>query len=147
MTVNAVQQVRTRAVAILRRNGHRDEILVTGGHNASRNEDYFRPLAAEVAAGEHAGDTLRRVIRSKTGSDISGLKLLGSLEVTHHGIAGSVNEVTFIYAAILVDGALHTLDELLLSTGAIASWQPLEAFRDDDAELLPDGLLEVIDRA
>ena len=44
--------------------------------------------------------------------------------------------------ARLLDGG-----ELLLSTGAIASWQPLEAFRDDDAELLPDGLLEVIDRA
>ena len=139
-------QVRTRAVAILRRSGHRDEILVTGGHNVHRNEDYFRPLAAEVAQGEHAAETLSRIIHTKTGSDVTDLRLLGSLEETHRGLSASVNEVTFVYEGTLVDTALHTLDELELSTGALATWQSLELFRDDDAILLPDGLLDLLDR-
>jgi hypothetical protein len=146
VTVSAQTQVHTRAVAILRRSGHRDEILVTGGHNNRRNEDYFRPLAAEVAQGEHAGETLRRVIHTTTGSDVTDLTLLGTLEATHRGIAGAVTEVTFVYEGALVDTALHSLDELDLSTGAIATWQPLEAFRDDDAVLFPDGLLALLDR-
>ena len=139
-------QVRTRAVAILRRTGHRDEILVTGGHNDRRNEDYFRPLAADVAQGEHAGETLRRVIHTTTGSDISDLRLLGSLEETHRGLSASVNEVTFVYEGTLVDTTLHALDELELSTGALATWQLLELFRKDDAILFPDGLLALLDR-
>jgi hypothetical protein len=146
VTVSAVHQVRTRAVAILRRRGRGQEILVTGGHNERTNEDYFRPLGAEVAPGEHAGETLRRIIHSKTGSDVADLSLLGSLEVTHHGLAGLVNEVTFVYQGNLVDAALHNLDEVELSTGATGTWQRLEIFRDDDATLLPDGLLELIDR-
>jgi hypothetical protein len=146
VTLNAVRQVRTRAVAVLRRHGRAGEILVTGGHNDRTNEDYFRPLAAEVAQGEHAGETLRRVIHSTTGSDVANLSLLGSLEATHHGLAGWVNEVTFVYQGDLVDIALHNLDDVPLSTGATGTWQRLEAFRDDDATLLPDGLLELIDR-
>ncbi|WP_213814650.1 hypothetical protein [Glaciihabitans sp. dw_435] len=138
-------RVHSRVVAVVRRD---DDLLVTGGHDNSINEDYFRPIGGEVATGENAELSLRRVIRSLLGSEISDIDLLGEIESTQTSFTEAVREVTFVYECTLDREQLYSTTEIALKNtdrGATASWQPIALFAQDEALLYPDGMLELLE--
>jgi 8-oxo-dGTP pyrophosphatase MutT (NUDIX family) len=86
---------------------HGDRILVQDCYDPTDDERFFRPLGGAIEFGEYSQDALRREIREEIGAEITGLRLLGTLEniFTFDGTPG--HEIVIVYDGAFVDRRLY----------------------------------------
>ncbi|MCU1507985.1 MAG: hypothetical protein JWQ12_250 [Glaciihabitans sp.] len=121
------------AYAVVRRGG---ELLVIRRQGDGAPIPQFHLPGGRVDFGEHAEAEARRFVLEQTGIDVTNLSLLARGDEVMKSLGTSSDRVTWFFECELTDPPALTGD---------AEWQPLEAFRDDDALLFPDEALALID--
>ena len=116
-----------------------DEVLVVRGDDVDGVQSFAAP-GGRVEFGESAERDLARLVLEQTGARVSASVLLTTITRMISAFGTSSEQVTWIFACD-VDATATTAT----TRSSVASWQPLQQFRDDDALLFPAGLLELID--
>jgi 8-oxo-dGTP pyrophosphatase MutT (NUDIX family) len=139
-------RIRPIAICIIRRG---DSLLVFEGHDASKNQTFYRPLGGGIEFGEYGDMAVRREMREELGVELEDVRYVGALEniYTMEGHAG--HEIVLVYESNLVDARLYASDEMVGHEEDFRPfkviWAPLAQFRAGAVTLYPDGLLELLD--
>jgi 8-oxo-dGTP pyrophosphatase MutT (NUDIX family) len=138
-------RIRPIAIAVFRDG---DRILVFEGHDPTKHETFYRPLGGGIEFGERAQDCLAREIREELRAEIADVTYLGTLQniFTCDGQVG--HEIVLVYETRFIDARLYHLDVLRGQDDGkpfVALWKSLEEFREGQAPLYPDGLLDLLD--
>jgi 8-oxo-dGTP pyrophosphatase MutT (NUDIX family) len=123
-------------------------IFVFEGHDTRKNETFYRPLGGTVEFGELARQAVERELQEEIEAELTNLRFLGVLEnlFTLEGETG--HEIVLIFEGDFVDRSLYEKEavEGQEEDGMpfVAFWKPLSLFRQGEAPLYPDGLLELL---
>ncbi len=139
-------KVRPLAICVFR-NG--DRILAAEGYDSVKQQTFYRPLGGKIEFGERGAETIVREVMEEIGETVTGVRYLGMLEnlFTYQGEPG--HEIVLVYDGKFADDRVYRHDVI---DGAEddkslfkAYWKSLTYFRDGNAPLYPDGLLELLE--
>lgn len=137
--------MRAIAICVIR---NEDSIFVFEGRDEEKDETFYRPLGGAIEFGEYSIDTVQREIGEEIDEEIRNIRYLGMLENVFHYEGEIGHEIVIIYEADFVDQAIYEKNWV---TGYendgkkfIAVWKPIEHFKNSNAPLYPDGLLQLL---
>lgn len=140
-------KIRPLALCVFRRG---DKIFVAEGHDANKNQTFYRPIGGKIEFGEYAAETVKREVMEEIEAEATDLVYIGTLEnlFTYEGEQG--HEICLIFDGRFVDEARNADDYTVVGQddGEVlftAMWKPLSFFNATDAPLYPDGLLELLE--
>jgi len=146
------KRIRVLALCVFRRG---DKIFVSEGYDPSKEQIFYRAIGGGVEFGERAMEAVAREVMEEIQAPIRDLVYLGTLEniFVYDGQPG--HEVCLIYDGAFVEeyrtvdtytveGRDH--DEEAAETLYTATWKTLDFFRNGDAPLYPDGLLDLLEK-
>jgi 8-oxo-dGTP pyrophosphatase MutT (NUDIX family) len=140
-------QIRPIVVCVFRDG---DRILAAEFQDPSSGVQFYRPLGGAVHFGEHSRDCIVREIREEMGAEITDLTYVGMMEniFTYDGQPG--HEIVLVYEAKLADPRLYEVEAFRCQDDGgefMAVWKPIAMFRDGEAPLYPEGILELLEKA
>jgi 8-oxo-dGTP pyrophosphatase MutT (NUDIX family) len=129
---------------------HENAILVFEGHDLVKGDHYYRPIGGGIEYGETSGEALIREVREEIDAEIKDMKYLGTVEnvFTLNGDIG--HEIVMVYDATFVDTLFYSKAsfEGQEDDGTIFKlmWKPLSEFQNGNLRLVPETLLELIQK-
>jgi 8-oxo-dGTP pyrophosphatase MutT (NUDIX family) len=138
-------QIRPIAICVFRKD---DKLLVGEHHDLTKKETFYRPLGGAIEFGELGRECATREIREEMGAEVKDLAYLDTIEnvFTYDGKPG--HEIVLVYEGKLVDSHLYKVESVRCKDNGeefVAVWKPMQTFRDGEAPLYPEGLLELLD--
>ena len=137
--------VRAIAICVIR---NEDSIFVFEGRDEGKDETFYRPLGGMIEFGEYSIDTVQREMREEIDEEIRDIRYLGMLENVFRYEGQIGHEIVLVYEADFVDQKIY---EKSWVTGYeddgkpfMAVWKSIEGFRNSNAPLYPDGLLQLL---
>lgn len=142
------KRIRPLALCVFRRG---NKIFVAEGHDKKVKKTFYRPIGGGIEFDERAMETIRREVREEIAAEVSNLVYLGTLENIFEYQGQRGHEICLIYDGAFVDDFRNADDYTVVGhdDGDIlftAMWKPLDFFREGNAPLYPDGLLELLDK-
>lgn len=142
------RRIRPLALCVFRRG---DKILVARGHDAVKDQTFYRPIGGGIDFGERGADAVIREVQEELDAEVVDVVFLGAFEniFSYEGKAG--HEIILIYNGRFTDPALNEDDARLEGEDDedllyVASWKSLDFFRAENAPpLYPAGLLDLLD--
>ncbi len=124
-----------------------DRILVAEGHDSKKGQTFYRPLGGTIEFGETGAEAVRREFREELGTELAGVRYLGTLEniFTYEGAAG--HEIVLVYDGTLAETGLYKKEALQgdeFGQKFKAVWKRLDEFGPGKPPVYPDGLLELL---
>jgi NADH pyrophosphatase NudC (nudix superfamily) len=131
-------KVRAIAICLCSQGGR---ILAAEGYDRVKDQTYYRPLGGTIEFGERGEETVQREFMEEIGEELRNVRYLGTLEniFTYQGEMG--HEIVLVYASLYQRERLKG-DELGHQFEAV--WVSLEALREGQPPIYPDGLLELL---
>jgi len=133
------------AICVIR---NEDSIFVFEGRDEVKHETFYRPLGGAIEFGEYSIDTVQREMREEIDEKIQNIRYLGMLENVFRFEGELGHEIVIVYEADFVDQAIYEKNWV---TGYEdngkpfkALWKTMEYFRNSNAPLYPDGLLQLL---
>lgn len=140
-------RIRALALCVFRRG---DKIFVAAGYDPIKQQAFYRPIGGGIEFGETAIAAVEREIHEEIHADVQNLRYLGTLEniFVYNGETG--HEIVLMFDGVFVDAYRNVDDYKVQGTddGDVlftAEWKSLEFFRQGNAPLYPDGLLQLLD--
>jgi len=134
--------VRAVAVALL---ADRGRMLVTELPDPTTGRTAYRPPGGEIAFGERGHEAVRRAMRDEFGIQLTEVRPMATLESIHRFAGRDAHELVLVYEATTADPQVWSQPRLRSRRGDVtAIWAPVDMFRRNEAQLLPDGLLPLL---
>ncbi|KAA0955793.1 NUDIX hydrolase [Sporosarcina sp. ANT_H38] len=127
-----------------------NSILVFEGYDPLKGDHYYRPIGGGIEFGETSIVALKREVKEEIGAEITKPKYLGTIEniFTFNGDIG--HEIVMVYDAAFVDTSFYSKAsfEGQEDDGTIFKllWIPLKEFQNGNLRLVPETLLELIQK-
>jgi DivIVA domain-containing protein len=138
-----VRAVRAVAVAVL---VDRGRVLAVELPDPVTGRTVYRPPGGEVAFGERGHETVQRAFREDFGIGLGEVRPLATLESIFRFAGRDGHELVLVYEAAPADPGLWAQQRLISRRGdRSAIWVPVDLFRRGEAQLLPDGLLALLE--
>ncbi len=142
-----MSRIRPIAIGIFK---HNDSILVFEGHDAIKDETFYRPLGGGIEFGEYSIETIKREIWEEIEAEITNVEYIVTLENVFVNDGHNGHEFVTIYQAEFVDKSLYEQPVIMGQeddgTPFKAFWKPLSLFKDNGPPLYPTGLLELLQK-
>ena len=139
--------IRPVAAAVIRDG---DRLLVWEDHDPATGAVVSVPLAGGIEFGETGAEAIRRELREEIGAEASGVSFLGLFEDIFAWNGQRRHELWLAYAVELTGAGLADRDQVVVheddGTSYPARWRRLDELRGPDRRLVPEGLLELIQR-
>jgi len=139
--------VRAIAIGVIR---DRDRVFVAEGHDLVSGETFYRPLGGSIEFGETGAETVEREFVEESELPVTRPTYIGALEnlFTNDGRPG--HEIVLVYETRFQDERVLEMDAVACreenGMPFTARWIPLATFRAGEAQLYPDGLIDLISR-
>jgi len=127
-----------------------ENLLVAEGYDSWKRENFYRPLGGAIKFGEYGRDCVAREIEEELGAEFKDLAYIGMIEnlFVFNGKRG--HEIVLVYEASFVDR--HMYEAIVMEgresdgTTFAALWKSLAEFREERARLVPEGLLDLLEK-
>ena len=134
--------VRAVTVALL---ADRGRMLVTELPDPVSGRTVYRPPGGEIAFGERGHEAVRRSLRDDFGIQLSEVRPMATLESIHRFAGREAHELVLVYEVATADPQVWAQARLRSRRGDLtAIWAPVDMFRRNEAQLLPEGLLPLL---
>ncbi|HEY6744412.1 MAG TPA: DivIVA domain-containing protein [Mycobacteriales bacterium] len=134
--------VRAVTVALL---ADRGRMLVTELPDPVSGRTVYRPPGGEIAFGERGHEAVRRSLRDDFGIQLSEVRPMATLESIHRFAGRDAHELVLVYEVATADPQVWAQARLRSRRGDLtAIWAPVDMFRRNEAQLLPEGLLPLL---
>lgn len=134
--------VRAVTVALL---ADRGRMLVTELPDPVGGRTVYRPPGGEIAFGERGHEAVRRALRDDFGIQLSEVRPMATLESIHRFAGREAHELVLVYEVATADPQIWQQARLRSRRGDLtAIWAPVDMFRRNEAQLLPEGLLPLL---
>jgi DivIVA domain-containing protein len=134
--------VRAVTVALL---ADRGRMLVTELPDPTTGRTAYRPPGGEIAFGERGHEAVRRSLREEFGIQLSEVRPMATLESIHRFAGREAHELVLVYEVATADPQVWAQARLRSRRGDLtAIWAPVDMFRRNEAQLLPEGLLPLL---
>jgi len=134
--------VRAVTVALL---ADRGRMLVTELADPTTGRTAYRPPGGEIAFGERGHEAIRRTMREEFGVQLTEVRPMATLESIHRFAGRDAHELVLVYEVATADPQVWSQPRLRGRRGDVtAIWAPVDMFRRNEAQLLPDGLLPLL---
>jgi DivIVA domain-containing protein len=134
--------VRAVTVALL---ADRGRMLVTEMADPTTGRTAYRPPGGEIAFGERGHEAVRRTMREEFGVQLTEVRPMATLESIHRFAGRDAHELVLVYEVATADPQVWSQPRLRRRRGDVtAIWAPVDMFRRNEAQLLPDGLLPLL---
>ena len=134
--------VRAVTVALL---AERGRMLVTEVPDPATGRTAYRPPGGEIAFGERGHEAVRRTMREEFGIQLTEVRPMATLESIHRFAGRDAHELVLVYEVATADPQVWSQPRLRSRRGDVtAIWAPVDMFRRNEAQLLPDGLLPLL---
>ena len=134
--------VRAVTVALL---ADRGRMLVTEMADPTTGRTAYRPPGGEIAFGERGHEAVRRTMREDFGIQLTEVRPMATLESIHSFAGREAHELVLVYEVASADPQVWSQPRLRSRRGDVtAIWAPVDMFRRNEAQLLPDGLLPLL---
>jgi len=134
--------VRAVTVALL---ADRGRMLVTELADPTTGRTAYRPPGGEIAFGERGHEAVRRTMRDEFGIQLTEVRPMATLESIHRFAGRDAHELVLVYEVATADPQVWSQSRLRGRRGDVtAIWAPVDMFRRNEAQLLPDGLLPLL---
>lgn len=134
--------VRPVTVALL---ADRGRMLVTELPDPVSGRTVYRPPGGEIAFGERGHEAVRRSLRDDFGIQLSEVRPMATLESIHRFAGREAHELVLVYEVATADPQVWAQARLRSRRGDLtAIWAPVDMFRRNEAQLLPEGLLPLL---
>ena len=134
--------VRAVTVALL---ADRGRMLVTEMADPTTGRTAYRPPGGEIAFGERGHEAVRRTMREDFGVQLTEVRPMATLESIHRFAGRDAHELVLVYEVATADPQVWSQPRLRSRRGDVtAIWAPVDMFRRNEAQLLPDGLLPLL---
>ena len=134
--------VRAVTVALL---ADRGRMLVTELADPTTGRTAYRPPGGEIAFGERGHEAVRRTMREEFGIQLTEVRPMATLESIHRFAGREAHELVLVYEVASADPQVWSRPRLRSRRGDVtAIWAPVDMFRRNEAQLLPDGLLPLL---
>ena len=134
--------VRAVTVALL---ADRGRMLVTEMADPTTGRTAYRPPGGEIAFGERGHEAVRRTLREEFGVQLTEVRPMATLESIHRFAGRDAHELVLVYEVATADPQVWSQPRLRSRRGDVtAIWAPVDMFRRNEAQLLPDGLLPLL---
>ncbi|HST65598.1 MAG TPA: DivIVA domain-containing protein [Mycobacteriales bacterium] len=134
--------VRAVTVALL---ADRGRMLVTELPDPVTGRTVYRPPGGEIAFGERGHEAVRRSLRDDFGIPLSEVRPMATLESIHRFAGREAHELVLVYEVATADPQVWAQARLRSRRGDLtAIWAPVDMFRRNEAQLLPEGLLPLL---
>jgi DivIVA domain-containing protein len=134
--------VRAVTVALL---AERGRMLVTELPDPTTGRTAYRPPGGEIAFGERGHEAVRRNLRDEFGIQLTEVRPMATLESIHRFAGREAHELVLVYEVATADPQVWSQPRLRSRRGDLtAIWAPVDMFRRNEAQLLPDGLLPLL---
>jgi DivIVA domain-containing protein len=138
----AAPAVRAVTVALL---ADRGRMLVTELPDPTTGRTAYRPPGGEIAFGERGHEAVRRMMRDEFGVQLTEVRPMATLESIHRFAGRDAHELVLVYEVATADPQVWAQPRLRSRRGDVtAIWAPVDMFRRNEAQLLPDGLLPLL---
>ncbi len=142
------KRIRPLALCVFRRG---DKIFVSEGHDPKMDKTFYRPIGGGIEFGEAAADTVTREVMEEIQAEVADLLYLGTLENIFEYDGKPGHEICLIFDGCFLDEERNVDDYTVQGLGDdellfTAMWKSLDFFRESNAPLYPDGLLEMLDK-
>ena len=134
--------VRAVTVALL---ADRGRMLVTELPDPTSGRTAYRPPGGEIAFGERGHEAVRGTMREEFGIQLTEVRPMATLESIHRFAGRDAHELVLVYEVATADPQVWSQPRLRSRRGDVtAIWAPVDMFRRNEAQLLPDGLLPLL---
>jgi DivIVA domain-containing protein len=134
--------VRAVTVALL---ADRGRMLVTELADPTTGRTAYRPPGGEIAFGERGHEAVRRTLREDFGIQLTEVRPMATLESIHRFAGRDAHELVLVYEVTTADPQVWSQPRLRSRRGDVtAIWAPVDMFRRNEAQLLPEGLLPLL---
>jgi DivIVA domain-containing protein len=134
--------VRAVTVALL---ADRGRMLVTEMADPTTGRTAYRPPGGEIAFGERGHEAVRRTMREEFGVQLTEVRPMATLESIHRFAGRDAHELVLVYEVATADPQVWSQPRLRSRRGDVSAiWAPVDMFRRNEAQLLPDGLLPLL---
>jgi DivIVA domain-containing protein len=134
--------VRAVTVALL---ADRGRMLVTELPDPVSGRTVYRPPGGEINFGERGHEAVRRALRDEFGIQLSEVRPMATLESVHRFAGREAHELVLVYEVATADPQVWAQPRLRSRRGDLtAIWAPVDMFRRNEAQLLPEGLLPLL---
>ena len=141
-------KVRALAICLVVRAGR---LLVAEYHDAVKHDTFYRPLGGTIEFGERGSETVAREFMEEIHARLENIHYLGTLEniFIYNGQNG--HEIVRIYSGNLADQRLYAMALIPAHEDDGEEfpvvWKDLAGFRNRQAILYPDGVLDLLPEA
>jgi ADP-ribose pyrophosphatase YjhB (NUDIX family) len=123
----------------------RGRMLVTELPDPVSGRTVYRPPGGEIAFGERGHEAVRRSLRDDFGIQLSEVRPMATLESIHRFAGREAHELVLVYEVATADPQVWAQPRLRSRRGDLtAIWAPVDMFRRNEAQLLPEGLLPLL---
>jgi DivIVA domain-containing protein len=134
--------VRAVTVALL---ADRGRMLVTELPDPVSGRTVYRPPGGEINFGERGHEAVRRAMLDEFGIQLSEVRPMATLESIHRFAGREAHELVLVYEVTTADPQVWAQPRLRSRRGDVtAIWAPVDMFRRNEAQLLPEGLLPLL---
>jgi ADP-ribose pyrophosphatase YjhB (NUDIX family) len=120
-------------------------MLVTELPDPATGRTAYRPPGGEIAFGERGHEAVRRALRDEFGIQLAEVRPMATLESIHRFAGREAHELVLVYEVAAADPQVWSQPRLRSRRGDVtAIWAPVDMFRRNEAQLLPDGLLPLL---
>jgi DivIVA domain-containing protein len=134
--------VRAVTVALL---ADRGRMLVTELADPTSGRTAYRPPGGEIAFGERGHEAVRRTMREEFGVQLTEVRPMATLESISRFAGRDMHELVLVYEVATSDPQVWSQPRLRSRRGDVtAIWAPVDMFRRNEAQLLPEGLLPLL---
>jgi len=141
------QSIRVVARCLFR---HKGQILTISAQDPDKPEPHYGVPGGGVEFGETTAQAVRREIREELGAEIADLTLLFVSEELFNVQEWAYHEIIFLYEGWFADPRFYAQEVIPYVEGseprAKAVWMPISIFVLGEKRLLPERLLEVLQR-